>query len=176
MIDPIALWYDLRSPYQGIHPEELKVLTDYLHRAVVVELADRLVITDRPGEDTLRLRMAITRLVRERPTRILTERPGGLALSGLRAEHGPTVLSEQELLDASSFFLAGRIEAELLDSVTGERLGVYVESRDAQDREAAGEPATWGRIRAVLDEWAAAIRAQLDAEAERLKASSATTP
>jgi hypothetical protein len=169
MIDPIALWYSPTSPYQGIHPEELKVLTDYLHRAVVVELADLLVITDQPGEDTLQLRIAITDLVRERPSRVLTQRPGGLALSGVRARHGPTVLSEQELLEASSFFLAGRLEAELLDSTTGERLGAYVESRDARRGEADDGAATWGEVRGALDEWAAAIRGQLETQIRRLK-------
>jgi hypothetical protein len=174
MLDPIAVWYSPDSPYKGIHPEELKILTDYLHRALVVELSDQLPLTDRPGEDVLRLRVAITDLMREHPTQILTQRPGGLALSGIRARLGPTVMSEEELLDTSSFFLAGSLEAELLDSMTGERLGAFVESRAAQEGDTGTKPVTWGRVRDVLDEWAMAIRDQLDLEVQRLKAAGET--
>jgi hypothetical protein len=176
MLDPIAVWYSPDSPYKGIHPEELKVLTDYLHRALVVELSDQLPLTDQPGDDVLRLRVAITDLMREHPTQILTQRPGGLALSGIRAKLGPTVMSQQELLDTSSFFLAGSLEAELLDSITGERLGAFVESRAAQEGSTGTKPVTWGRVRGVLDEWAMAIRKQLDLEVERLKAAGGTAP
>lgn len=176
MLDPIAVWYSPRSPYQGIHPEELKLLTDYLHRALVVELSDRLSLTDRPGEDVLRLRVAITDLMREPPTEILIQRPGGLALSGIRAQYGPTVISEEELLDTNSFFLGASVEAELLDSTTGERLGAFVEARAAQQGDTGGKPVTWGRVREVLDEWAQAIRRQLDLEIKRLETQGATAP
>lgn len=154
LIDPITVFMAPTSPYRGIQPDEAKIITDYFHRAIAVELADDYTLTDRPGPGVLRLRVAITEIRRRRPDTTATYRPTRLALSGERQAPGEGVLSEEQALGTSSYFMGGTLEAEWLDAATGERLLAYREPRrrDQQD------PATWAEVRTLLDEWARRLR------------------
>ena len=67
LIDRIKVWYKDDSDYKGIDPDDLKALTDYFHQAIVKAVGDDYEIVTEPGPDVLRVRIAVTDLVPNKP-------------------------------------------------------------------------------------------------------------
>ena len=67
MVERIKVWFKEDSEYKGIDPAEIKELTDYFHKASVDALGEQYPIVREPGPDVLRLRIAITDLVPNKP-------------------------------------------------------------------------------------------------------------
>jgi len=57
-IDSVGLWGDAKTA--SISPEDQQMLTDMLYKSLYDDLSKVFTITDRPGPNTLRLRVALT--------------------------------------------------------------------------------------------------------------------
>jgi hypothetical protein len=110
-----------------------------MHTALVNAIEDKYEIVYRPGPDVARARLAITDL---KKTRIIQNilPIGKVAGTGLG---GAT------------------LEAELVDSQTGEQIGAIVESQIGERLSLDGY-STWGDAKGIMDRWAKRFRTRLD--------------
>jgi hypothetical protein len=144
-IDSVTLW--LNEGARKLSPEESQMLTDLLYKALHERIGREIRIADRPGPDVLRLRAALTQAKGANvPVRtVSTVVPQMFVLGtvvGLSADTANTVGT-------------ATVEAEVLDSVTGERLAAAVDQRAGTK----SLPTTrtfqkWGDVEAACNYWA----------------------
>jgi hypothetical protein len=117
MMDEVVFFFKHDADYKGIHPEEINELSREFHKAFVEVLGDRL--TDTPGPDVARMRLAVTDLETSSPVSgtMTTVVPVGLAINLVKK--GTT----GEYIGVGS----ASMEAEFLDSVSNERIAVVVD-------------------------------------------------
>lgn len=154
LIDPVMASAGPGSRLHKLSPEDRQVLLDYFHAALREQLGQDFALADSAGPDTLRLRVALTDA---RGSKILLDTlstvvPVGLAISALqRVALGQTAT-------------AGRaaIEAEVLDSQTGEPLVALVDGRAG--RKVTGRFDKWKKwqdVRDACDYWSGRLRVEL---------------
>lgn len=164
MLDPVTVYAvadsDLHSMSADEQTQKLKPLVDYLDATLREQLSEDYRLTDRAGPGTIRLRVAITEA--ESAMILLdtvsTVVPAGIAVSVL----------EQAVTGKGAFVGDAGIEAELLDSQTGERLAAGVDRR-------AGRKATaefdkfekWHAAKNCFDYWAQRLKTRLKEEREK---------
>ena len=147
---PIEIWYDPNTEYKGISPDNLKLIADSMRNLVIKELEPDYPVVESAGPDVLAVRMAIANVkVKKKGRSLLNFTPMGFALYTVQDIAGANV----NLADAT-------IEVELLDSTTGERLGILV---DQQKETASGKP-SWQVLEESLRFYAKRFRNRLDAE------------
>ena len=148
---PIEIWYDPDSEYKGISPDNLKLIADSMRNLVIKELEPDYPVVDSAGEDVLAVRMAIANVkISKKGRSLLNFTPVGFALYTVQDIAGANV----NLNDAV-------IEAELLDSTTGERLGILV---DRQKDSVTQGNISWQALEESLRFYAKRFRTRLDAE------------
>lgn len=116
LVDRIKIWFKDDSDYQGIDPDELKVLTDYFYKAITKAVGDAYPMVQEPGPDVLRLRIAVTDLVPNKPEASLTTLVVPFLWVG---EAGTGVAND----DTGSTMFTGEatLEIEGLDSVSSQQ-------------------------------------------------------
>ena len=67
LVDRIKIFFKDDSEYKGIDPDELQVLTNYFYEAINKAVGDAYPLVTEPGPDVLRLRIAVTDLVPNKP-------------------------------------------------------------------------------------------------------------
>jgi hypothetical protein len=125
LLERIMVWYKEDSEHKGIDPTQLKQLTDYFHDAIVKELGDAYPVVTEPGPGVMRTRIAITELVPAKPAMsvvVLVTPYATVADLASGAVSSGKAGSPPYLGDTA-------IEIEVLDSVTNEQLGAYVERK-----------------------------------------------
>jgi hypothetical protein len=148
MMDEVVFFFNQDANYKGIHPEEIKELSEEFHKAFVEVLGDRL--TDTPGPNVARMRLAVTDLEASKPVSgtISTVVPVGLAVNLVK--RGTT----GEYIGIGS----ASMETEFLDSISNERIAVVVD-------DAPGGKFDLGKYSAAKSAfkfWAERLRAFLD--------------
>ena len=144
IIDPVAIHFYDESKGGKVKEKDLTAMQDYMHDVLVNAIEDKYEIAYASGPGVARLRAAITDLKKSRilmkiwPTTKLV----GTGLGG------------------------ATLEAELVDSQTGEQIGSLVESQVGKRLSLEGL-SSWGDARAVMDRWAARFRQRLDEAHER---------
>lgn len=175
LLDSITVWYKDNAEYKGIDPSRLKILTDYLHEAIVKALGTDYPVVNEPGPSVLRIRIAITELVPTKPeiSVIVLVLPY-VTLADLLAS-----TTTKGGFGSSPYVGDAAIEAEFLDSVTNEELVAYVDRRIGKKydydfhrgpvkfvTQAAVSYAeaytTWGYTKEAFDYWAKELRKRLD--------------
>ncbi|MHC4739800.1 MAG: DUF3313 domain-containing protein [Planctomycetota bacterium] len=145
IIEPVAIHFhtgskaiEQRSKGE-IKEEDLTDLRNYMHDALVEAIKDRYEVVYRSGPSVARLRAAITDLKKSGVVQnvLLIGRAVGSGLGG------------------------ASIEAELLDSQTGEQIGVIVESQIGEGLSLDGYSA-WGDAKSIMDRWAKRFRQRID--------------
>lgn len=116
--------------------------------ALTAAAKGRYAFVQEPGPGVMRIRAALTGV---RPTQSHVVES---AVPTTDVYNEPRSTVERRLGFAS-------VEAELLDSVSDQRLFAVVARRDAK-RGAAGSLTKWGHIETIIDAWAEAFRSQLD--------------
>ena len=107
LIDPIAVYFAPGAKGAGIDPAKLKELTDYFRSELVKGLTKNYRVVSAPGKGVMRLRTAITDVEESEP-----------------------LLNIHPLMKLTGAGLGGAsMEAEGIDSLTGERIGAIVETR-----------------------------------------------
>jgi hypothetical protein len=169
LVDRIKIFFKDDSDYKGIDPDELKTLTDYFYEAIEKEVGDTYPMVTEPGPDVLRLRVAITDLVPNKPEAsvatlvipfsFLADAGSGVA----KGETGSTVFTGH-----------ATIELEGLDSVSSQQLVAHIETETGKKynwthgvtKGVTGYMnaySKWNYTRQAMDDWAHLLRVRLDA-------------
>lgn len=183
ILDRIMIWYRGDADYKGIDPDKLKILTDYFHDMIAKNLGNAYPLTDKPGPDVLRIRVAITELVPTKPlisVIVLVTPYVTIAdiLSSTASKGG---------IGSSPYVGDAAIECEFLDSTTNEQLLVFVDRKigkkynldikngpvntvETAATSYAYSYTTWEYTKKAFDFWAETLRKRLD-EAHGVKES-----
>jgi len=169
MIDRIKIYLKEDAESKEIDPAELKELVDYFHRAIVESVSPKYPVVNEAGPDVLRLRIAITDLVPNKPeASVVTLAVPLLWLgeAGAGAKEGKT--------GSTPFVGEATIEMEAMDSVSSRQIAAYIETETAKKYEwskGIGEGigaytkaySTWAYTKKAMDDWAKLIRERMDA-------------
>ena len=140
IIDPVEIHLHRRSKAKKkISQEDLTDLKNYMHTALVEAIEDSYEVVYRPGPGVARVRVALTDIKKAQV---------------LLNIHPASKIMGTGLGGAS-------LEAEIVDSQTGEQIGALVESQ-LGDRLSLDGLSTWGDAKAIMDSWAARFRERLD--------------
>lgn len=119
--------------YKGLQPDQLKLLADSVAEAIATRMSDVIEVVDTRGPNTMVLEMALTDLKMKRKRSVLGYVPIGAVVHAV-AKNRDTETAE---VAKKIILVNARLEAELVDGVSGERLGVniLVITRKQKDRE-----------------------------------------
>ena len=150
MIDSVSIWYT--DSTEKLSAEDRKALTDVLYNALHTELGQDYDIVNYPGSRTLRLRAALTeakgaRVVGNTLTTIVPQARMLSTLTGLAT-------------NTQVFVGKAAMEAEITDSMTGERLAAAVDER-AGAKTLRGIGGKWKDVDNAFKYWAERIRTRL---------------
>jgi hypothetical protein len=154
MLDHVVFFFSDDAKYKGIHPDELQELSLAFHEAIVAELSGGYPIVEKPGPGVLRIRLAITDVVPSNPAlnTMSTIIPIGLAISSIKkAATGVHANVGQ-----------ASVEAELVDSITGERLAAAIDRRVGSKTQIVEGMDKWGHAKEAFAFWAGRLRRWLD--------------
>ena len=114
------------SKYQGIKPDDMKLLAD-TYRAIFAEaMSDLYQIAVSPGPDTLHVRLAFTNVyLKKKGRRLIGYTPVGLVAGTAKRQLLDDFTDKIELAQLAW-------EIEILDSQTGERIGVAIKEMGDQ--------------------------------------------
>ncbi len=154
LIDPVVAYLGEKSGLESISRNDRQALLNYFYAALREQLGKDYEITDQPGPGVLELRVAMTDA---RSSKVMMDTlssvvPVGLAVSAL----------ERVALGRTMTAGAVRIEAEVLDPLTGIRLGAMVDERSGT--KFSGKLDKWSKwqdARDGLDYWANRLRSVL---------------
>lgn len=120
LLEPIVVFYHQDAEYKGIHPDELKELTDYFTQELRTALSGYTLV-DSAAPGTLRFRIALTDLKPANPVSgtMTSLIPVGMAITAA----SKVATGEHTSIGETA------IEIEVLDAVTNERLAAAVDRR-----------------------------------------------
>ena len=145
-IGAVTLW--VNDETKALEAEERQMLTDLLYKALNDRLSEKFKIVDQPGPHAITVRAALTQAKGAKVAlrTISTIVPVMFVIStavGLSADVTNTVGT-------------ATLEAELVDSINGERLAAVVDQRAGTKSLLAGTRTfkTWGDVEAACEFWA----------------------
>lgn len=144
MIDPVVVYQAPGEKKKPVKPDELKKLAEYFHDEAVGAVKDAYPVVGKPGPDVLRIRAAITDLDSANPW--------------LNVVAAAAVLLPVDMGGAA-------MEAEFMDSVTGERLAAVVDRKGGSPMDVAGFTGSyseWSHAKGAFRAWAQQLRGALD--------------
>lgn len=151
MITPIEVMYDPDSKHKNISPDELKTITDSLYSALLSELEPAVPVVGQAGPGVLAVRLAITGVrLENKKRRLIGYTPIGFATTTLANVAGLRVTLKS----------AG-LEAELIDSETGEIVGRLVDKGAASA--GTGDSTSWEQLDATMKFYAQRFRSRFAA-------------
>jgi hypothetical protein len=127
MVDRIKIYLKQGDERGEIDPTMMKALADYFHDAILKQLRGHYQVVREPGRDVLRLRVAVTDLVPNRPEASVVTLAipfGGVAEAGLGALGGDA--------GSSPFVGEATVEMEAMDSRSNRQVAAYIETRAAK--------------------------------------------
>lgn len=153
LMDSVVFYFYDDSKYKGIHPDELKELSDAFHEAIAASLEGAYPLVDKPGPDVLHIRLAITDLVASRPVlkTIYTVMPVGRG-----------VMVPKRVASINTYFGQASMEAELLDSQTDDRLAAVIDTKVVEKFKDVGEISKWRQAKDAFKFWSKRLRLWLD--------------
>ncbi len=135
------------------HPEIAEKSSAYLTEGARKILEEKGILTTEPGPGVLRYKMAITGV--EKSTEDLKAHnliPVSALFRGAKAASGKL-----------STYIDAMFEAQLVDSVSGERVAATVRKGVAETEKRSGDKLTFEDVQPTLDTWLEAYSATLDA-------------
>ncbi len=168
-VDRIKIFFKDDSDYKGIDPDELKFLTDYFYQAIQKAVGDAYPMVTEPGPDVLRLRIAVTDLVPNKPEASLVTLA---VLFAWVADAGSGVATGET--GSTVFTGHATVEVEALDSVSSEQLVAFIETEAGKKynwthgitKGVTGYMnaySKWNYTKQAMDDWAYLLRVRLDA-------------
>jgi uncharacterized protein DUF3313 len=151
-LESAGLW--VSEATKGISPEDQQHLTDTLYKKMYDDLSKVFTLTDQPGPNTLRLRVALTQAQGAKvAVRVVTT-----VIPQLRMAGGVVGLAG----DTATTVGSATVEMEILDSVTNQRLAAGVDNRaGTKVLFAKRSYQTWGDVEAACDRWSSRVAWQL---------------
>ncbi|MGB5716032.1 MAG: DUF3313 domain-containing protein [Gammaproteobacteria bacterium] len=147
MIEPITIFISQDSKYKGLNADDLKALADGFIVALTETLEPEVPVLNKSGPGILYLRAALTNVkLAKKKKSILNYTPVGLVATAAADAAGLRISLQEAVL-----------EIELLDSVSGERLGVIVD----KSPKAAGEKMSWDAINATFVDYGERFKARM---------------
>jgi len=145
IVEPVSLWLGEDSPLSEVDPKQRKNLADELHSAVVAALGEDFEITDTPGPNTMRIRIALTDAEASAPVldTVSTYIPQARLLQSVF-----TLGS-----DTAGFVGEASAEAEVRDAVSGTLLAAGVDRRAGTKSVGGGSFSAWGDVRRAFKAW-----------------------
>lgn len=131
IVDPVVVQFAPNDEGTALSPDELKELTDHFRTEAIAALSEKYTVVDEPGPGVLRIRAAITSV--ETTVPIMNIHPA-MKLSGLG-------------LGGAS------MEAEAIDSVSGERIVAIVDSQQGNRMSITEGLQTLGHAKQVMSYW-----------------------
>ena len=131
MVDPIDVQLTHESKGEKLNPEQIEKMATGFHDDVVAGLKEKYEVVDTPGEGVLRIRTALTDIY---PNKIYLNL------------HWSTTLSKHGIGGAA-------IEAEFVDTATGERILGVVDARQGKPLKYTKGLSRWGHTKEVFDGW-----------------------
>jgi len=132
IIDPVRIHFAPGADATAIDPQKTAELAQYFREKLISELkVGGYIVIDKPGSNTLTVRMAITDL--KKTNKLLNIHPG-MKLSG-------------KGLGGASF------EGEGVDSVTGERIFAVSHSKKGSRKSMKAGLSEWGHAQQSMDFW-----------------------
>jgi hypothetical protein len=155
-VEPVVLWHaeDL-SKESGFKPEELEALAKYFHDVLTrVPDGQKLQLAAQPGPGVISVQAAVTEVEASSPVSnaITSVIPVGILLSaGKQAATGQAMG-------------VGKcaVEVRFVDSVSGEKLALFAETKVGKKYSASGFSKT-GQTEEAMNEWAALLKERIDA-------------
>lgn len=153
IIDPITAYAIPGNPLAELPKEQLVALTDYLHSTLHEQLSKDYQIVNAAGPGVLRLRVALTEAGAGKPVMgvVSSLTPPGIAISALK-----TAATGKGTAVGSA-----RIEMELTDSQSKQRLAAAVDGQAGNKRDFFGNFNKWDDAQDAFDGWAAKLQARL---------------
>jgi len=127
IVDRIKIYLKPDAKRGEIDPATMKALADYFHDAVIERLRGHYQVVREPGPEVLRLRIAVTDLVPNKPEAsviILAVPFGGVAEAGIGALGGDA--------GSSPFVGEATVEIEAMDSSSHRQVAALIETRAAK--------------------------------------------
>ncbi len=154
MVDPLVIWNNPDPKKGGINDVDAWKLQLTFRDRIVKALGDAYSVADRPGPQVLRIRAALTDVAEDKAK--------SYSQSRLLGATGDLLMRSTETLFSTNI-LEGKatLEAELLDSQTGERLVGYIEKRESS-KTYTDNRHNLGPIIEIFDYWAKKLRHRLD--------------
>jgi hypothetical protein len=151
MMDEVQFFPKKDSTDKGLQASELKELSDSFHHAVFEALGNEYPLVSEPGNDVLRVRLAVTDIETSNPamTGITTVVPVGLAIS----------LAKQATTGAATGVGGASMEAEFLDSMSNERLAAAIDTFNGSKMSGFTK---LGSSKEAFGFWAKRLRVTLD--------------
>lgn len=140
IIDPVVVHFAPNSKGTAIDPAKLKELSDYFRNQLVKGLSKRYRVVRSSGPGVLRIRIAITDI--KKTTAVANIHPA-MKMSGIG-------------LGGAS------MEAEVVDSVSGERVGAIVDSQSGGRLGITAGLKKYGHAQQVMDGWVERFVKRLD--------------
>ena len=152
MIDQPEIFIANDSEYRGVRPKQLGALAEVLRAGIASGLSDSLFVVDRPGQNVMYLRVAVTNLkLKKRKKKVFNYLPVGLVVGGVRGAATTDIAKKADL--GSLVF-----ELEAFDSVTNERLVAIIDSLGDN----AESPVTWDELEAYMVMYGRRIQCHFD--------------
>ena len=144
MVDQPEVFMASDTPYKGVKPDAIKILSDILRQGLVENLADGFEVVDAPGPGVLYLHWAITDLyLQKKKKSLLSYTPAGIVISGAKAAMINDIWKKVDMVEMT-------VEMELLDSQTQELLVAGIVREGARKDKKAGQkkrdPVTWEEV------------------------------
>ena len=155
MVDPLTVWNNPDPKEGGINAIDLWKLQLTFKDRIVKALGNDYPVVEAPGPNVLRLRAALTDVAGDKARSNINSPGPLLPMAGDLLMRSTETLFTTNILEGKA-----TLEAELLDSQTGERLVGYIEKRESSktysdDRHALGP------IIEIFDYWALKLRGRL---------------
>lgn len=148
MMAPITIFISPDSTYQGLDTNEIRAIADGFRDAVTLKLAPEIAVVNQVGPGVMYMRAALTNVnVAKKKRGLLGYTPVGFVVKAAKdATVGPSITLKDAVL-----------EIEMLDSVTGERLGVVIDKAP----EVAGDPLSWDSVNNTFEYYAGRFKARM---------------
>ena len=170
LIDRIKVFVKEDATYKGVDPAELKELVDYFHGAIVKAVSDKYPVVDEVGPDVLRLRIAITDLIPNKPEASVVSLVVPFVWA---AEAGAGTIQQKGEVGSTPHTGEATVEFEAMDSSSSKQVAAYIETRvgskyswhkglDRGVKDYVGAYSTWQYTKDAMDFRAGLIRERLD--------------
>ena len=156
-IESVSMW--VNSDTEKVESEDRQMLIDFFYKALHEELSKDFRIADAPGPGVLQFRAALTEAKGANvPLKAITTIVPQLRLASTLVGTGA---------DVAMTVGEATVEAEILNSMTKERLGAMVDQQAG--KKAYTQLKTWSDVKSACEHWAKTLRERLIDEGVRQK-------